>query len=219
MEGHQQQQQQEQRRNNRMNPNVEALLMANNNIIHILGGQFQLKQTKILDIVLRLPPLFLMDQVLQSLKHNLRFCQHCIFFQILLYDMGLHFFSDRDPSGAKVHVMSYNMSDELQEMLSNGTTGPELEASAWAMYADVITTMAMNHFVSFVACFNLFWLSLLWISLSTRQLVAFYTYLLAFSCVPLSFAANRYTVGFIYSEDPTLFAEPGFPLSKFLGNL
>lgn len=50
-----------------MNPNVEALLMANNNIIHILGGQFQLKQTKILDIVLRLPPLFLMDQVVALL--------------------------------------------------------------------------------------------------------------------------------------------------------
>lgn len=81
--------------------------------------------------------------------------------------MGLHFFSEREPSEAKVHITFSNntMSSELQEMLKNGTTGPDLEASAWASYADVITAMAMNHFVSFVACLNLFWLSLLWISL------------------------------------------------------
>jgi hypothetical protein len=50
--------------NNRIHANAEALMqLANNNAIHIMGGHFQLRQTKLLDIILRLPPLFMMDQV------------------------------------------------------------------------------------------------------------------------------------------------------------
>ena len=55
------------RRNQRLNPNYEALVnLANNNVIHAMGGQFLIRQSKLLDIVLRLPPLFLMDQVSQK---------------------------------------------------------------------------------------------------------------------------------------------------------
>lgn len=52
------------RRNQRLNPNYEALVnLANNNVIHAMGGQFLIRQSKLLDIILRLPPLFIMDQV------------------------------------------------------------------------------------------------------------------------------------------------------------
>ena len=55
---------QQQRRNQRLQQNVEALMhLANNNVIHALGGQFLIRNSKLLDIALRLPPLFLMDQV------------------------------------------------------------------------------------------------------------------------------------------------------------
>ena len=61
--------QQHHRRNQRLNPNYEALVnLANNNVIHAMGGQFLIRQSKLLDIVLRLPPLFLMDQVLVKKK-------------------------------------------------------------------------------------------------------------------------------------------------------
>ena len=58
MEAHQQ----HHRRNQRLNPNYEQLL-ANDNVIHAMGGTFLIRKSKLLDIVLRLPPLFLMDQV------------------------------------------------------------------------------------------------------------------------------------------------------------
>ena len=50
---------------NNLQPNVEAFMqIANNhNVIHALGGQFLIRHSKLLDIALRLPPLFLMDQV------------------------------------------------------------------------------------------------------------------------------------------------------------
>ena len=55
---------QQHRRNQRLQQNVEALMhLANNNVIHALGGQFLIRNSKLLDIALRLPPLFLMDQV------------------------------------------------------------------------------------------------------------------------------------------------------------
>ena len=58
--------QQHRRNNQRFQQNVEALMhLANNNVIHALGGQFLIRNSKLLDIALRLPPLFLMDQVCQ----------------------------------------------------------------------------------------------------------------------------------------------------------
>ena len=51
-------------------------------------------------------------------------------------------------------------------------------------------------------CFNLFWFSMLWVSLTTRQLVSFYTYLLAFATVPLSYLLNSFTVSYILASDP-----------------
>ena len=45
-------------------PNLDDLMQfANSNVIHLFGGAIQLKVSKFLDILLRLPPLFLMDQV------------------------------------------------------------------------------------------------------------------------------------------------------------
>ena len=62
---------QQQRRNQRLQQNVEALMhLANNNVIHALGGQFLIRNSKLLDIALRLPPLFLMDQVSSLLSNS-----------------------------------------------------------------------------------------------------------------------------------------------------
>ena len=59
---------QQHRRNQRLQQNVETLMhLANNNVIHALGGQFLIRNSKLLDIALRLPPLFLMDQVRSSI--------------------------------------------------------------------------------------------------------------------------------------------------------
>ena len=52
------------RRNNVPRMNLEDLMQfANNNVIQLFGGTIQLRISKFLDILLRLPPLFLMDQV------------------------------------------------------------------------------------------------------------------------------------------------------------
>ena len=73
---------QQHRRNQRLQQNVEALMhLANNNVIHALGGQFLIRNSKLLDIALRLPPLFLMDQVsslLSNSKVNLKIMQELL---------------------------------------------------------------------------------------------------------------------------------------------
>lgn len=177
---------QQQRRNQRLQQNVEALMhLANNNVIHALGGQFLIRNSKLLDIALRLPPLFLMDQM-------------------LLYDMGLNYFaspnleSGKSPVDSKVHITYTNRNDSTI-FDSNGTLD---EASVWEAYGDIIHGQAFYHFISFMMCFNLFWFSMLWVSLHTRQLVSFYTYLLAFATVPLSYLMNSYTVSYILASDP-----------------
>merc|ERR1719242_2550106 len=65
-----------------------------------------------------------------------------------------------------------------------------------------MTSIGFCHLVSFMMCFNLFWFSMLWVSLTTRQLVSFYTYLLAFATVPLSYLLNSFTVSYILASDP-----------------
>ena len=55
-----------QRNNVRINrpQNFDDLMQfANNNVINFFGGSIQLRVSKFIDILLRLPPLFLMDQV------------------------------------------------------------------------------------------------------------------------------------------------------------
>lgn len=173
---------QQHRRNQRLQQNVEALMhLANNNVIHALGGQFLIRNSKLLDIALRLPPLFLMDQ-------------------ILLYDMGLNYFAspnlepDKSPVEPKIHFTYTNKTDSI---LDSNMTLDQLQA-----YSDIITSLAFYHFASFMLCFNLFWFSMLWVSLTTRQLVSFYTYLLAFATVPLSYLLNSFTVSYILASDP-----------------
>ena len=73
-------------------------------------------------------------------------------------------------------------------------------------------------FSSFMLCFNLFWFSMLWVSLHTRQLVSFYTYLLAFATVPLSYLMNSFTVSYIIASDPMV-QLPFSLLSMFITTL
>ena len=113
--------------------------------------------------------------------------------------MGLNYFantagdSTKSPLEPKVHFTFSS---------SNVTYASDLlnEESFWKEYGSVLTTIAFNHFVSFAACANLFWFSLLWIGLTTRQLVSFYTYMMAFACVPLSFLANCYTMNLLHTD-------------------
>ena len=59
--------------------NLDDLMQfANSNVIHLFGGAIQLKVSKFLDILLRLPPLFLMDQVRpQNISiHNIFFLNY-----------------------------------------------------------------------------------------------------------------------------------------------
>lgn len=182
--------QQQHRHHARLNPRLhvhhgagfnEALMqLANNNVIHALGGQFLIRNSKLLDIALRLPPLFLMDQ-------------------ILLYDMGLNYFSSSNvktsPTEPKVHFTYSNMST------IKGTTGFDNESN-WQHYGDVISSIAFNHFVSFCLCFNLFWLSILWVSLTTRQLVSFYYYAMVAAILPTSYLLNYHTINLICNKEP-----------------
>ena len=122
--------------------------------------------------------------------------------QILLYDMGINYFtgpveSGKSPIEPRVHFTYSNKNDSTNETILSGD-----ESGMWEAYGEVITSIAVQHFVSFGLCFNLFWFSMLWVSLTTRQLVSFYTYLLAFATVPLSYLANSQIVNNICSKDP-----------------
>ena len=93
----------------------------------------------------------------------------------------------------------------------------------WEAYGDVITSIAVTHFVSFGLCFNLFAFSMLWVSLTMRQLIAFYTYLAAFATVPLSYFINNFTVNYVVNRagpNPMLNnldqQQAYFPLTLFL---
>ena len=111
--------------------------------------------------------------------------------------MGLNYFANTDSSKSplepKVHFTYSSSNMTYNKDLLN-------EESFWREYGSVLTTIAFNHFVSFAACANLFWFSLLWIGLTTRQLVSFYTYMIAFACVPVSFLANCYTMNLLHTD-------------------
>lgn len=174
--------------------NDALMQLANNNVIHALGGQFLIRNSKLLDIALRLPPLFLMDQ-------------------ILLYDMGLNYFSTSSgvktsPIEPKVHFTYGNMSGSASGTLAN--------ESMWETYGDIISSIAFNHFVSFCLCFNLFWFSILWVSLTTRQLVSFYYYLMVAAILPTSYLLNSHIVNLICNKEPQLINPITLLLCKFV---
>ena len=130
--------------------------------------------------------------------------------------MGLNFFVDSDSSKSplepKVHF-TYSSAN----MSYSGDFKDNEEF--WKEFGSWGNWRAVSHLASFFTCFSLFWFSVVWIGLTTRQLVSFYTYLLAFACVPLSFLANCYTMNTLY-HDVRLEKVSYFPLftilSKFL---
>ena len=135
--------------------------------------------------------------------------------------MGFNYFTsvdpDKPPLESKVHFTYINHSEsnvtisDYHEMLANGTTGPELEASFWAFYKDILSTIAFNHFVSVMACLILIGFSMLWISLTTRQLLWFYLYIGTLTCLPMSYLVNNFTVEAVRNRSPSLHQdEPGF---------
>ena len=74
------------------------------------------------------------------------------FFQMLLYDMGLNYFaspnleSGKSPVDSKVHFTYTNRNDSTI-FDSNGTLD---EASVWEAYGDIMTNMALYHFIRFI---------------------------------------------------------------------
>ncbi len=158
-------------------------------------------------------------------------------FQILLMDMGFNHFVDpsKDPLQSKVHLTyanssSSSMSDSnmsFQSLLNasndGNTTYADFEANLWSAYSGAFFSMMATHVMNFMFCLFLLGTSLLWISLSTPQLVTFYTYVWAFSCVPLSFLANTYTVNTLgnhhhHGDGGAVERELSLPLSAFLGS-
>ena len=130
--------------------------------------------------------------------------------------MGLNFFVDpessKSPLEPKVHF-TYSSSN----MSYNGEL-PNDE-SFWKEFGSWGNWRAFNHFASFFVCINFFWFSVFWIGLTTRQLVSFYTYLLAFACVPLSFLANCYTMSNLHADvrlDKVSFVPLFSLISKYL---
>ena len=73
-------------------------------------------------------------------------------FQMLLYDMGLNYFaspnleSGKSPVDSKVHFTYTNRNDSTI-FDSNGTLD---EASVWEAYGDIMTNMALYHFIRFI---------------------------------------------------------------------
>lgn len=166
-----------------------------NEVVYLMGRRLQIRESKILDILLRLPPLFLMDQ-------------------ILLYDMGLNFFVDtstegesgksKNPLGSTMHFTSSpssvphqnNTTTESSFNWSN-MTNDKLEEAYENLYGTVVDYVALPHFLYFLGCFYTYMVAMIVITLNTRQLVAFYAYLVAFMCAPVSYWANNYTVPLI----------------------
>ncbi len=148
--------------------------------------------------------------------------------------MGMSYFVDptTDPLEGKVHVRYANSSSAggkdstFQSLMnasnSSNTSYAELEANLWAEYSDPFLSMMLSHTVNFLSCTLLLGTSLLWISLTTKQLVTFYTYLLALSCVPLSYLTNFYITNSVMTSIESVAAESAeksMPLVVFLGML
>ena len=136
--------------------------------------------------------------------------------------MGFNYFTavdpDKNPLDPKIHItytgknLSGNNSylSDYQDMLANGTSAIELEQSMWEHFKDIYAVIAFNHFVSVLTCLNLFWFSMLWISLTTRQLLWFYLYIGTLACLPTSYLVNKFTIDAIRSGTVAIQnSEPG----------
>ena len=136
--------------------------------------------------------------------------------------MGFNYFTavdpEKNPLDPKIHItytgknLSGNNSylSDYQDMLANGTSAIELEQSMWEHFKDIYAVIAFNHFVSVLTCLNLFWFSMLWISLTTRQLLWFYLYIGTLACLPTSYLVNKFTIDAIRSGTVAIQnSEPG----------
>ena len=130
--------------------------------------------------------------------------------------MGLHYFEPHDPTKnptePRVHLTYSN-----KTVLDNQTIDTMDDQTLWLTYGEAIMTIFFNHLATFGLFLNLFGFSMLWVSLTTRQLVSFYTYLIAFATVPLSYLLNTLTVNQIVARDSTLSEKPLIPISLFFG--
>ena len=145
--------------------------------------------------------------------------------------MGFNYFSpidtEKNPLDPKIHFTlngghsndtnnNFTSDYEMAEMLANGTaTGPELEETFMAFYKDIITSIAFNHLFSFATCLSMFWFSMLWISLTTRQLLWFYMYMGTLACLPISYLVNNYSIELIRKNSPINLEEANGPISIF----
>lgn len=148
----------------------------------LLGG---LIPSPSLDLILRLPPLYVMDT-------------------ILLSDMGLKWIPDYNNGnattatamgGASVRMTSVaaNLSESsanssLFDSLENGDNST-LEDVYWRLYGNPDWTL-LPYAVNIIVCLHLYLASAFVVTLATRHLVVFYTYFLALLTIPLSYASH-----------------------------
>ena len=126
--------------------------------------------------------------------------------------------NNRGHSSNDTNNNNFTNSDyHYQEMLANETAGPELDETFIAFYKDLITSIAFNHLFSFATCLSMFWFSLLWSSLTTRQLLWFYMYMCTLACLPISYLVNNYSIELIRKNSPIDLLEEskGGPISMF----
>lgn len=147
----------------------------------------RLRRSKALDIVLRLPPLFLMDQ-------------------LLLSDMGLNLFDDRQHfetnssmTSQKPHFhFSPPPSEHTEANLSQHFNDSNLEEAYVMLYGNLHWVL-LPHLVHLSVCLFFYLMAAFIVTLSTKQLLVFYTYLIATLCAPLSYACNRVMVHYMSS--------------------
>ena len=126
-------------------------------------------------------------------------------------DPKIHFnggYSSNDTNIDNTNNFTEKLSD-YQKMLANGTASsgagsPELDETFMAFYKDYITSIAFNHLFSFTTCLSMFWFSMLWISLTTRQLLWFYMYMCTLACLPISYFVNNYSIELIRKSSPMI---------------
>ena len=126
-------------------------------------------------------------------------------------DPKIHFnggYSSNDTNIDNTNNFTEKISD-YQKMLANGTASsgagsPELDETFMAFYKDYITSIAFNHLFSFATCLSMFWFSMLWISLTTRQLLWFYMYMCTLACLPISYLVNNYSIELIRKSSPMI---------------
>ena len=206
-----------QRRNIRGNVDGEVWQAAA--VANAVGESLQLrsrKWDKYVDMLLRLPFLFLLDQILlQDMGwnglHNIKanYTSKVVGIDGLPQDnsnsnnIQFHFTNDLNFTARKDAFLMAKQEAESKtyenntNITENNTRSLPVEATAAEVYQSLYGNpdwVALPHF-ALAYCFMLFGVTLfIVLALNTRQLKMFYTYMLCASFIPLSYKINEFTI-------------------------